>query len=73
MFSCYRYRKRTATCQNERQDMTNNPFGAEAEYILWGNDSVKEPAEHPCHDLWHPLCPERRVYAFSTDTTMCRL
>ncbi len=54
----------TAICgqgQNGK-DMTNNPyFGAEAEYILWGNDSVtKNLQSTPCHDLGIRFGSERR-------------
>lgn len=54
------------------KDMTNNPyFGAEAEYILWGNDSVTKNLQSTRAMIFGIRFALNAVYAFtSTDTTV---
>ena len=78
MFSCYTDTlkkdgdgKLVAKAMNGK-DMTNNPyFGAEAEYILWGNDSVTKNLQSTRAMIFGIRFALNAVYAFtSTDTTV---
>ena len=77
MFSCYTDTLKkdgdgnlVAKAMNGK-DMTNNPyFGAEAEYILWGNDSVTKNLQSTRAMIFGIRFALNAVYAFtSTDTT----
>ena len=78
MFSCYTDTLKkdgdgnlVAKAMNGK-DMTNNPyFGAEAEYILWGNDSVTKNLQSTRAMIFGIRFALNAVYAFtSTDTTV---
>ncbi len=78
MFSCYTDTLKkdgdgnlVAKAMNGK-DMTNNPyFGAEAEYILWGNDSVTKNLQSTRAMIFGVRFALNAVYAFtSTDTTV---
>ena len=78
MFSCYADTLKkdgdgnlVAKAMNGK-DMTNNPyFGAEAEYILWGNDSVTKNLQSTRAMIFGIRFALNAVYAFtSTDTTV---